>query len=278
MSPRSKQIEVDQLHQKFESTNVYGFTIPEILILTVLGFFLLVVVILSLQSVKRSIQDILDERRRKKRDVHYETSGTTSPIQPDREETAVEELSKERGEKAVQEVEKMFKQEVVTIKKSGGYSRSVSAPGTSHTETRGTPWPSSGQRHTRNRGEEYSGIHSSIPGNTNREVGDASRLPSATGKKWKDIINTAVVPPNTWNQSSNMMETTRVPVTHNTRKTETLEIPRYPVLTDTVKDITEKDTATDLKNLRMKNRIILDAAALPPIIGRRRGNIPDTLQ
>ena len=73
-----------------------------------------------------------------------------------------------------------------------------------------------------------------------------------------------------------MMETTRVPVNQDRKKT--LEIPLYPALTDTVKDITEKDTATDLRNLRMKNRIILDAAALPPIIGRRRGNIPDTLQ
>ena len=75
-----------------------------------------------------------------------------------------------------------------------------------------------------------------------------------------------------------MIETTRVPVTLDRKKTHTLEIPLYPALTDTVKDITEKDTATDLKNLRMKNRIILDAAALPPIIGRRRGNMPDTLQ
>ena len=80
MSPRSKELEVDQIHRKFESTSIHGFTIPEVLILTVLGFFVLVVVILSLQSVKRSIQELLDERRRKNRDLQYETS--TPPPTP----------------------------------------------------------------------------------------------------------------------------------------------------------------------------------------------------
>ena len=94
MSPRSKEIEVDQIHEKCESHSIYGFSIPEVLIPTVLGFFVLVVVLLTLQSVKRSIQDYLDERRRKNRDLAYETRITPPPA-GNKDETTVQEFIKE---------------------------------------------------------------------------------------------------------------------------------------------------------------------------------------
>ena len=273
MSPRSKELEVDQIHRKFESTSIHGFTIPEVLILTVLGFFVLVVVLLGLQSVKRSIQELLDERRRKNRDLQYETSTPPPPPQGN-EETTVQELSKEKIQQEPVKISKLVPDQGHgepggIVKKNGGYSRALSAPGTLHAETRFPSRLPSAHRNTRNNVMESARIPSAS-GNNTREVVDASRLPSATGKKWKDIINTNVVPPNKWNQSSNMMETTRMPSTPNNM--DTMDIPRYPVL----KDVTER-TSYDLKPLRTKNRIILDAAALPPITGRRRGDIPDTI-
>ena len=102
----SEEIELDQIHQKFDKVNYHGFTVAEIFVLVFIGVFILGLIMLGLWPLKRCLQDTLDERRRRKRerrDQKYRKRVTPAPEDTKRDKIGEELKEEEEGKKAKKE-------------------------------------------------------------------------------------------------------------------------------------------------------------------------------
>ena len=103
----SEEIELDQIHQKFDKVNYHGFTVAEIFVLVFIGVFILGLILVGLWPLKRCLQDTLDERRRRKRerrDQKYRRRVTPAP-EDTKGDKIGEKVKEEEGGKKVKKEE-----------------------------------------------------------------------------------------------------------------------------------------------------------------------------